>query len=134
MFATKRDETSGLFLLRWTARVLSAASIGILLLFMFGEAVDVSAITWKEMAGIMLFPLGLIAGLILGWQEEWKGGALAVFCIVAFFFVYGYVLDGRIEKIWWFLAFAFPGVLFILYGILAPPAKQKLGPEEDPTA
>ncbi len=109
-----------MFLLRWTARTLSAVSIGTILLFIFGEdTLDLSGVAWEELGALLLFPLGLLAGLILGWQEEVKGGALAVGSIAAFYLIYGLVLSGSIRQGWWFLIFAIPGFLFLLYGVIS---------------
>ncbi|MGB7210567.1 MAG: hypothetical protein WBD27_18070 [Pyrinomonadaceae bacterium] len=80
---------------------------------------DFSTSSWKEIGAMLLFPLGLLVGLILGWQEEIKGGALAVGSIAAFYLVYGLALSGSIRQGWWFLIFAIPGFLFLLYGLLS---------------
>lgn len=115
-----------LFLLRWTARSLSAVSIGTILLFIFGEgSLDLSGVAWEEIGAMLLFPLGLLVGLILAWQEEIKGGALAVFSIAAFYLVYGLALNGSIRQGWWFLIFAIPGFLFLLYGVLSNSSRAK---------
>ena len=120
MFAPRQHENTFLFLLRWAARTLSAVSIGTILLFIFGEgSLDFSTSSWKEIGAMLLFPLGLLVGLILGWQEEIKGGALAVGSIAAFYLVYGLALSGSIRQGWWFLIFAVPGFLFLLYGLLS---------------
>ena len=87
MFISIQYENNFLFILRWTARILGAISIAVLLLFIFGKGLSLSKVTWEEMGTILLFPLGLITGLILAWQEEIKGGALAVFSVAAFYLV-----------------------------------------------
>ena len=125
MFTPRQHENNLLFILRWTARILSAVSIAMLLLFMFGEGLDLSNVTWEEMGAILLFPLGLIAGLIMGWQEETKGGALAVCSVAAFYFVYGLVLNGSLRQGWWIMIFAIPGFLYLFYGALSSVSRTK---------
>jgi hypothetical protein len=80
---------------------------------------DLSAVAWDELGALLLFPLGLLVGLILGWHEEMKGGALAMFSIGAFYLIYGLALNGSINQGWWILIFAVPGFLFLLYGLLS---------------
>lgn len=125
MLTSRENESNFLFGLRWSARVLSAVSIGLILMFIFGEGMDVSIIAWEEMGVLMLFPLGFLIGLILGWQEELKGGALAVGSIAAFYFVYGLILNGSILQGGWFAIVALPGFLFLLYGIFLSASRVK---------
>ena len=125
MFPPRQNESNFLFGLRWSARLLSAVSIGLILLFIFGEGLDVSIIAWEEMGVLMLFPLGFLIGLLLGWQEELKGGALAVGSIAAFYFVYRLILNGSILQGWWFAIVALPGFLFLLYGIFLSASRGK---------
>jgi hypothetical protein len=91
---------------------------------------DFSTSSWKEIGAMLLFPLGLLVGLILGWQEEIKGGALAVGSIAAFYLVYGLALSGSIRQGWWFLIFAIPGFLFLLYGFLSSLNHTHFGPDK----
>lgn len=116
MFALRSGETRGLYILRWLARALSVCSIAFILLFVFGENWDVSAVTWEDAGLLLLFPLGFLSGLILGWQEELKGGALAVGSIAALYLVFA--LRSSLPHGWWFLILTVPGVLFLLYGLL----------------
>ena len=124
MFTPRQNESTFLFGLRWSARLLSAVSIVLILLFIIGEGLDVSIIAWEEMGVLMLFPLGFLIGLLLGWQEELKGGALAVGSIAAFYFVYGLILNGSILQ-GWVAIVALPGFLFLLYGILLSASRGK---------
>jgi hypothetical protein len=93
--------------------------IGILLLFIFSEVLDLSGITWEELGVILLFPLGLLSGLILGWEEEVKGGVLAVASVVAFYLIYDLALGGSMRQGAWILLFGIPGLLFLIHGLLA---------------
>lgn len=122
MLSPRASETNSLFFLRWSARITGAFSVAMLLLFMFGEeSGSWSRITGKQAIGMLFFPLGLISGLILGWQEEKWGGLLAVVSVAAFYVIYGLVLNGSMQLGWWFLVFAAPGFLFLLYGLLYTP-------------
>ena len=119
MFAPRHYENNFLYTLRWIARILSMFCIGVLLLFVFSEGLNLSNITWEERGVTLLFPLGLLAGLILGWQEEVKGGVLAVVSVAAFYLVYDLALGGSIRQGAWILLFAIPGLLFLLHGFLS---------------
>ena len=101
-------------------------SIAILLLFMFGSDVYPSRFTWEEIGVILLMPLGLITGLILGWQEEAKGGALAVFSVAAFYLAYGLALKGSFIEGWWILFFLLPGSLLLLYAALLSSSRSRM--------
>ena len=118
MFTPRQHKSAVLYLLRWTARLLSAVFIGLILLFLFGVSFDMSKITWQDIVGLTLFPFGLVAGLILGWKEELKGGSLAVGSVAAFYLIYGYVLSGSFRLGWWFAVFSIPGLLFLTYGLI----------------
>lgn len=126
MFAQRPHETTLLFLLRWMTRISGAVSIGLILLFVFGENWQFSQLRWEEL-GTILFPLGLVSGLILGWLEEIRGGALAIGSVAAFYVVYGLAFSGSIRQGWGFALFAIPGVLFLIHGLLS--RRATAGPE-----
>lgn len=119
MFAPRTHEKKFLYLFRWTARFLGAFGLGVLLLFLFGEDFDLAAISANDLVGLLFFPLAVIAGLVLAWHEEFTGGLLAVAGVVGFYIVYGLLLNGSLRMGWWFVLFAIPGLLFMLYGILS---------------
>ena len=52
MFSPRVNEPTYLFALRWIARGLSIATIGFILLFMFGEEANWSAVRPVEMVGL----------------------------------------------------------------------------------
>lgn len=118
MFTPRHYENNFLFALRWIARILSMFSIGALLLLIFGEVLDPSNLKWEDLGVILLFPLGLLSGLILGWEEEVKGGALAVASVAAFYLVYDLALGGSMRQGAWILLFGIPGLLFLMHGAL----------------
>jgi len=120
MFDQRIYESTALFYLRWTARILSLASISLLFFFFVGEGFDPTRVDPKEWAGLLFFPLGLIIGLLIGWKNEGLGGIISTLSLLAFYFVYGFLLSGRIWQGWTFLVFAVPGFLFALYRLLVP--------------
>ena len=110
---TNRTESAQL-VVRWSARILSIASTLVLLLFLFGEPFNVSRITPKEWAGLALFPFGVIVGFAIAWRKEILGGAITLACVVSVCLLYVRVFS----QAWPFAVFAFPGVLFIISGLL----------------
>lgn len=67
-------------------------------------------------------------GLVLAWQDELKGGGVAVFSVLAFYVVYGFAFSGSIRQGWWFLLLTIPGFLFLFYGLMnyqVQPAKSE---------
>ena len=118
MFSPRVNEPTYLFALRWIARGLSIATIGFILLFMFGEEANWSAVRPVEMVGLAFFPFGLMAGLVLAWRREMSGSLIAVGSIACFYLNYGLAIRGSIAQGWWILGLAFPGVLFLVYALL----------------
>jgi hypothetical protein len=118
MFAPRQNESGFMFAVRWTARLLSAISIGALLLIMFSGGTSLSPATWKEVGLLLLFPLGLLIGLVLGWQEERKGGALALLSVASFYLAYGLLLQRPFTEVSWVLLFLAPGLTQLFYGVL----------------
>jgi hypothetical protein len=115
MFTRNNRTNLTLLVLRWTARGLSVASTAVLLLFIIGEPFDVSRITGKEWVGLALFPLGIVAGFAVAWWKEAWGGAITTVSLVVFCLLF----VGSFSRAWAFFAFAFPGLLFVLSGLLS---------------
>ena len=101
---------------RWVARLGSLASLGFLLLFFFGEEMDVAALTATEIWGLIFFPLGITVGMLLGWRWEIFGGSVTVLSLLAFYKVM-YAANGEFPDGLWFLIFALPGFLFLYCGL-----------------
>ena len=116
MFSKRIDLGFPLALLEMLARVASIASITLLLLLFQGEAFNPSAVTPREWAGLLFFPLGVMVGMIVAWWKEGLGAAITLGSLVAFYFVYGYVLRNHIGG-WAFVLFASPGFLFLLHWV-----------------
>ena len=110
---TNRTESAQI-VVRWSARILSIASTLVLLLFLFGEPFNVSRITPKEWAGLALFPFGVVLGFAIAWRKEILGGAITFVCAVTACLLFVRTFD----QAWPFFVFAFPGLLFIISGLL----------------
>ena len=61
-------------------------------------------------------PIGFLSGLILGWKDELKGGAMTMGSIGALYLVL--LIKGQTHPGWWFLILGMPALLFIIYGLL----------------
>ena len=104
-------------LIRWTAKVASLLSIGVLILFAF-EPVHLSLITGEQLVGLAFFPGGLVLGLIISWWKEGVGAVMALASVLAFYLVYGLLLGNNVSS-WAFLVFAIPAFLFLLDWIIS---------------
>lgn len=95
--------------LRWVARLGSIASLGMLVMFAFGEQGRPSASEWL---GIALFPIGVSVGMLLGWWREGLGGIVTLLSLAAF---YGwmFVFRNGMPVGPYFLLLSSPGLLFL---------------------
>ena len=106
---------ASLRILRWTARVWSLVSLGVVVLFAVGEGMNLARFTPGELVMFLCFPLGVMLGMALAWGREFLGGVLAVVSLAAF-----YGVD------WWhshhlprglaLMVLCAPGFLFLLCG------------------
>lgn len=103
--------------LEWIARAASVASITLLVVIFLGEAFHPSEVSAQEWVGLMFFPLGVVAGMIIAWRKEAMGGVVTVASLIGFYVVYGYLFRNHIGG-WFFLAFAAPGFLFLVHWLL----------------
>ena len=101
----------------WSARVLSIVSVGFLALFVIGDAGRVSGLIATEVLGILLFPVGVVAGLLLSWKWELMGAYVSLVSLAAFYVYHG-VLRGNSPEGIYFLAFTSPALLFLLHGLI----------------
>ena len=97
--------------IRWIARIWSIGSIGLLLGFVFGEGIHTT--NWKEILGLIFFPLGIAVGMILAWWREGLGGSITVGSLIVFYAIH-FATAGTFPKGWAWLAFTAPGFLFLL--------------------
>lgn len=109
-----RNKLSNVFL--WIIRIWSILSICVLLLFFIGEGSSPSKIAFKDLIGMLLFPLGVVIGMIVGFKKELLGGIITTASLFAFYFIYSLSLTGTLPKGWAFIVISAPGILFLLYG------------------
>ncbi|CAN5559503.1 hypothetical protein BH10ACI3_BH10ACI3_10190 [soil metagenome] len=117
MFTKRENEETLLFVLRAAGRVLSLAVLFVLLMFYLSEGGN-TEIAFREVVGLLFFPVGLVIGLMVGWRNEMAGGMISMLSVAAFYVIYGSVLSGTLQQGWAFLVFAIPGLLFLAYGVL----------------
>ena len=105
--------------IRWVARILGLASLAFILLFFFGEA-DFSQplqLDPREAVLIVFFPLGVIAGNLLGWWREGLGAIITISSFAAFCLA-DLIFTGTWPSGPFFALLASPGILFALYWLL----------------
>ena len=97
--------------------VVSIISIAVMLTFLNSDIPTFGQITPKQWVGFLFFPVGVIAGMLLGWWREVLGGAVTVLSLLGFYLIYGWLLSGQIWLGAWFIVFALPGILFLISGL-----------------
>ena len=110
--------------LRWVARVWSILSIGLVMFFLVGDleiyfrGVKLPSPTMQEWVGLLLWPFGVVVGLVMAWFREELGGILAVGCLIAF---YGWNVahSGHLPRGPFFFLVAAPGFLFLAAGLVS---------------
>lgn len=113
-------KSSFISLLLWTARVLSVVVLVVLLLFLFGEGAfsDPSALSAKEWIGLLFFPFGVIAGMLIAWWRAGLGAAITLGSL-SLFYISDWLFSGNLPRGPFFMLFSLPGLLFGLYWLLA---------------
>lgn len=105
--------------LLWTARALTVVSVVVLLLFLTGDdGLDPSKVRPREWVGLLFFPFGVMAGMVIAWWREGLGGAVCVGSLLAFY-VWHLLSAGGLPRGIYFFAFSLPGFLFLLYVLLS---------------
>ena len=117
MFSNRIDWGVPLALIELLARVGSIASITLLLMLFAGEGLHPSQVTPRQWVGLFFFPLGVMIGMVIAWWKEGVGAAITLGSLLAFYFVYGYLMRYHIGG-WAFIIFASPGLLFLLHWLL----------------
>jgi hypothetical protein len=120
MMAIRTETNWTMLSLRWIARAGSLLSILLILLLFVGEGFHPTQVRPKEWVGLLFFPAGVVAGMIIAWWKEGVGAFITVASLLAFYGVYGYLLGSNIHG-WAFITFTSPGFLFLLYWILSRP-------------
>jgi hypothetical protein len=109
-------ESGALTFLKWAARVLSVLSVGVILLFFVGEGFDPSGVTLRVWVALLLFPVMVVAGMLIAWRREGLGGVVSIAGLAAFY-LYSAVLNGGTPRGLAFLILSAPGFLFLLYAL-----------------
>ncbi|MEA3408548.1 MAG: hypothetical protein U9R48_10805 [Chloroflexota bacterium] len=102
--------------IRWVARVWSIVSLGFMLLMVGGELLSPTGqlpSAARDLLGMVFFPVGVCAGLVVAWWREGLGGAVTVGSFLAFYLIL-WAFDGRFPRGPYFALVAAPGVLFLL--------------------
>jgi hypothetical protein len=105
--------------IRWTARIWTAASLLFLSAFIFGGAEGSE--NWPTMTqwvALAFFPTGIVAGLLIALRKEVLGGGIAVFSLLGFY-AWHFAVSGHLAAGPWFALIAAPGLLFLIAGLLA---------------
>jgi hypothetical protein len=98
-------------IVRWIARVGSISSLALLLAFAAGSGGG-SIPTAAEAVALGLFPVGVVVGFLIAWRREGPGGAITVLSLAGFY-LWLFLVDGRLPRGPYFLLFASPGFLFL---------------------
>jgi len=106
--------------IRWTARIASAITALLILMFFIGEDFEegyqpLLHLSLKNSLMMISF-FALWLGLVLGWKRELTGGLLTVCGLVAFY-ILDYLFSGSFPRGSFFLIFASPGFLYLYCGI-----------------
>ena len=99
-------------IVRWTARIGSLASIVVILLFVFGEGLDLRHLTARDLALFCFFPGMVALGSLLGWRWEAFGGIVVAVGLAGFYLLHRFLAGGW-PRGWAFAVFALPGLLFL---------------------
>jgi len=103
---------------RWVARIWSLGSIGLLGAFLIGEGMP--PITLQS----IVFPFGVMAGLILAWWFKRIGGIIAIASIILFYAL-EYAASGKFPGGYAFILISAPSVIFVLCGFIKAIDKKK---------
>jgi hypothetical protein len=99
--------------LRWSARVLSILAVGVVLLFAFGEGLNLSHFTARDLVLFVFFPIGVCLGMALAWRWEGLGGGITIASLAAFYLA-DRLMSSSFPRGFAFVAIASPGFLFLL--------------------
>jgi hypothetical protein len=114
------QNSSTLTILRWIARVWGTAIVALVLLFVLMHTVspDAPAPTTREWIGLLFFPFGVCAGLVLAWRWEGPGGAVTLASFILFY-AWMFLSGGNLPRGPWFAFAAAPGILYLTIGVIS---------------
>jgi F0F1-type ATP synthase membrane subunit c/vacuolar-type H+-ATPase subunit K len=92
---------------------LSILVVGVVLLVAFGEGLNLSHFSARELVLFLFFPFGVCLGMALAWRWEGLGGGITVGSFAAFYLVQRFT-SSSFPKGFAFVALAAPGFLFLL--------------------
>jgi hypothetical protein len=102
--------------LRWAARLLAAALVGLVLVILVGEGFN--PLNLKAVEAVqMTFFFTTCAGLVVAWRWQVIGGALATAGMLCFFAVESVVTGGPPRGLVFYLMLL-AGLLFLLCGFV----------------
>jgi len=107
--------TRRIAVLRWTARIWSVATLLLVLGFIVGEGINPAP---NEVLGLVFFPFGICAGMLVAWWREGLGGTITVGSLVLFYVIH-LATVGTLPEGWGWVVFAAPGFLFLLSWFLS---------------
>jgi hypothetical protein len=97
--------------IRWVARIIALSLAVVVLIFVSGAGVNVSAMGSDEILMSAVF-LMMWLGLIVAWRWEGAGGILTTGG-TALYVLLDYFLTGHVLRFWVFFVFLIPGLLFL---------------------
>jgi hypothetical protein len=103
--------------LRWTARLIAAGLVGLVLLIYVGEGFNPLNLTATEALQHALF-LTTCVGLVVGWRWPLAGGAMSAGGMLLFFAV-EFALTGKFPRGPVFHLMLLTGILFLLSGFIS---------------
>lgn len=113
MNASLTNKSVSLCALRWSARASSILAIGIVLMFAFGEGLNLSRFTNRELVLFVFFPLGVCLGMVVAWRWEGLGGGITTSSLAAFYLVHRLSSSG-FPRGFALAVLSAPGLLFLL--------------------
>jgi hypothetical protein len=106
---------------RWTARVLSALLVGLVLVMFIGLSIDAGfrppRLTGVETV-LMIFFWTACVGMVVAWRRQVIGGALSLGGMILFFAV-EFAVNGRLPRGFALYLMLLPGALFLLSSFLS---------------
>ncbi len=102
-------------IIRALAKIGSLASLGFLSMFVVAHFTqgELPAIGSHEWLGLMFFPIGVMAGLLLSWWKEALGGWLTVGNLIAFY-CWNLMNSGHLPGGPYFILLTLPGLMFLI--------------------
>src|SRR5262245_12997766 len=111
------SSTQSASVIRWTARIWTAASLLFLSAFIFGDVEPWNWPTITQWIGLAFFPTGVVIGLLTAFRKEVLGGVIAVVSLIGIY-AWCFAVSGHLTGGPWFALIAAPGLLFLIAGLL----------------